>query len=103
MKILGLKNCDNCRKARRALPAAEFVDIRDVPLTLAEITDLFQVFGDDLVNRKSTTWRGLSEVERAADPVTLLGEHPALMKRPVILDGSQAFLGWSTEVRDKIL
>ena len=28
MRLYGLKNCDTCRKAMKALPQAEFVDVR---------------------------------------------------------------------------
>ena len=43
-----------------------------------------------LVNRRSATWRGLSDAQKAAageDPAPLLLEHPTLVKRPVITDG----------------
>jgi arsenate reductase-like glutaredoxin family protein len=46
------------------------------------------------VNRSSTTWRGLSEAARAQAPATLLAAHPALMKRPVLVEGEKATLGW---------
>ena len=56
-------------------------------------------FGAALVNRRSTTWRGLSEDERGADPVALLGAHPTLIKRPVIErpDGRMT-VGWTQEL-----
>ena len=43
-----------------------------------------------LLNRRSTTWRQLSDPERQqaeTDPLPLLLEHPTLIKRPVITDG----------------
>ena len=51
-------------------------------------------FGAALLNTRSTTWRGLSEDERATPPLALLAAHPALMKRPLIVDGDQMYLGW---------
>ena len=61
MELFGLKNCDTCRAARKALPDATFSDVRDSPLPSPILDRALEVFGDDLVNRRSTTWRGLSE------------------------------------------
>ncbi|WP_211201595.1 arsenate reductase family protein [Rhodobacter sp. NTK016B] len=97
--IWGLKTCDTCRKARKALPEAEFRDIRETPLTDAEIALLLGEFGDKLVNRASTTWRGLDDAARALPPAQLLAENPALMKRPVIRAEGTWYLGWTPAVR----
>lgn len=100
MRIYGLKACDTCRKAAKALPGAAFVDVRDAPLGAERIARFFDTFGAALVNTRSTTWRGLSEAERAKAPEDLLAAHPALMKRPVIeTDDGALHLGWSREVQ----
>jgi len=99
LQIWGLKTCDTCRKAVKALPDARFRDIRAEPLDSEEIAALLATFGDSAVNRASTTWRGLSEAERAAAPADLLAAHPALMKRPVIKAGAGWHLGWTPAVR----
>ena len=99
--LYGIKTCDTCRKARQAAEKAgksvTFVDVRETPLSPEHRTRFLTAFGDALLNRKSTTWRGLSEAERAKDVATLLSEHPTLMKRPVI-DGETLTLGWSADV-----
>ena len=97
--ILGLANCDTCRKARKALPGARFRDIRAEPLSDAERTAFLDKFGEKLVNRASTTCRSLTEDERRNPPQSLLAAHPALMKRPVILMGDMMLLGWTPDVR----
>jgi arsenate reductase-like glutaredoxin family protein len=56
-------------------------------------------FGDALVNRKSTTWRGLDDAARAAEPLALIAAHPAVMKRPLIDAGGTLYLGWGKEVQ----
>ena len=99
MKIYGLKNCDTCRRALKALLAAGheavLVDVRDDGIKPETLQQLFTVFGQDLVNRRSTTWRTLSEDERGGEPVALMLAHPSLMKRPVIMDdGGLLTLGW---------
>ncbi|MEO1000977.1 MAG: ArsC/Spx/MgsR family protein [Pseudomonadota bacterium] len=83
--VHGLKTCDACRKAVKALgEGARLRDVRSEPLSEAEIARFLAAFGEALVNRRSTTWRGLSEAERARDPAALLAAHPSLMKRPVV-------------------
>lgn len=97
--IYGLPTCDTCRKARKALPEAQFRDIRAAPLTDTEIATFLEQFGEQLVNRASTTWRSLSEDERQKSPQALLAAHPALMKRPVTRAGGVLYLGWNPDVR----
>jgi arsenate reductase-like glutaredoxin family protein len=103
MILYGLKSCDTCRKALKSLENAEFRDVRaeGLPKDLAAAAQ--RRFGDALINRKSTTWRGLSEAERARDPLDLLVDHPTLMKRPLIDDGGTLYLGWGKDTQDALL
>ena len=95
MRIFGLKNCDTCRKAAKVLTQAELVDIRATPIDDELLSQALKTFGDRLVNTRSTTWRGLNETERSQDPLSLLMAHPALMKRPLIVDDAgHLYLGW---------
>ncbi|WP_153748554.1 arsenate reductase family protein [Rhodovulum strictum] len=102
-----MKTCDSCRKAKGAIQvaghSATLRDLRETPLAPNEIARLLATFGEELVNRRSTTWRALSGVERARDPAALLTAHPALMKRPVIEAGGQLHLGWGREVQEVLL
>ena len=44
-----------------------------------------------LLNKRSTTWRQLTETDKQAaekDPLPVLLAHPTLIKRPVITDGN---------------
>lgn len=104
MKVFGIKNCDTVRKAMSALTAAgrapELVDIRETPLDETDFKRFFDTFGEALINRRSTTWRGLSEEERVGDPVQLLLAHPTLMKRPVVVVSDHMTLGWDQAARD---
>jgi arsenate reductase len=102
MQIYGLKNCDTCRKAMKALPGATLIDVRAEGVPDDIMQAAHAQFGEALVNTRSTTWRGLSAVERAADPLALLAAHPALMKRPLIAVDNTLFLSWNKEVEDKI-
>lgn len=103
MILYGLKTCDTCRKALKSLGDPEFHDLRakGVPKDLAKAA--LARFGSALVNRQSTTWRGLSEEERIRDPLELLEAYPALMKRPLIDDDGTLYLGWSGETQAALL
>lgn len=101
--ILGLKTCDTCRKALKSLPEANFRDVRKDPLTKVDIVRYFERFGEDLINRRSTTWRALSEAERARNGVDLLLDHPTLMKRPLIEAPGGPYLGWGKDTQAALL
>ncbi len=104
MRIYGLKTCDTCRAARKALPQSEFVDVREAGLQPELMARTFETFGEALVNRRSTTWRGLSDAARSQAPEALLAAHPSLMKRPLIVaDDGTLNLGWGPDVRAKLL
>jgi len=105
--VYGLKNCDMCRRAMKELigkgHSPRLVDVRAEPLSGARIDSFLAAFGADLLNRRSTTWRGLSEVDRVRDPAALLADHPALMKRPVIDTGDVLYLGWDAATISALL
>jgi arsenate reductase (glutaredoxin) len=106
MIFFGLKTCDTCRKALTSLaplhPDIKVIDVRADGIEPSQLTAFYARFGEDLINRRSTTWRGLDEATRAKDPVALLAEHPTLMKRPVIVEGEQAYLGWGKDVQSAL-
>lgn len=99
IEIQGLKTCDTCRKALKALPGAVLRDMRADPLSAEDIAELLEKFPQTLLNRASTTWRGLTDAEREHSPAELLAQYPALMKRPVIRRGDEVYLGWTDAVR----
>ncbi|MDF0600121.1 glutaredoxin domain-containing protein [Psychromarinibacter sp. C21-152] len=108
MRLFGLTTCDTCRKAKKALVsdgyAPDFVDVRTDGIDRATLERFHAEFGADLLNRRSTTWRGLSESERAGAPPDLIATHPALMKRPVIeADDGTLYLGWGRDVQAALL
>lgn len=103
MRVYGLKNCDSCRAAMKALNGkAELVDVRMSGVPEEVLAAGLEQFGAALVNRRSTTWRGLSGAERAGDALALLTAHPSLMKRPLIEDQGRLHLGWGPDVRSAL-
>ena len=103
MILYGLKTCDTCRKVRKLLPDAEFCDVRADGVPLSVLESAYHVLGDALLNTRSTTWRGLSDAERAQPPLDLLAQHPALMKRPLIEEAGRFYLGWGRDVQSELL
>ncbi|PPB80170.1 Spx/MgsR family transcriptional regulator [Albidovulum inexpectatum] len=107
MILYGVKTCDTCRKAMKALGAAghdvTFRDVRAEPLGPEDIDRFLSAFGDRLVNRSSTTWRGLDESERQRPAAELLAKYPTLMKRPLIDAGGTLHLGWTKDVQAALL
>lgn len=99
MVLYGLKNCDTCRKALKSLSDISFKDVREdgVPTRILEAA--LAQFGDAIVNTRSTTWRALSDADRAREPLDLLAEHPTLMKRPLIEKQDALYLGWTKDVQ----
>jgi Spx/MgsR family transcriptional regulator len=102
--IYGLKNCDSCRKAAKLLQAGgrpcRFHDLRADGLPADRLDDWLRRVGwQALLNRRSTTWRGLPEEEKknldAPRAARLLAEHPTLIKRPVVEAGGDLLVGFS--------
>ncbi len=111
IKLYGIKNCDTVRKARKWLEQAsvqhEFVDFRDTPLTTKQLQQWHGSVGDDLLNKRSTTWKQLSEAERniekPADMLALLAAYPTLIKRPVLVTDKTVAIGFSTDRYSEII
>lgn len=106
MRMIGLKTCDTCRKARKALEAAghtvAYVDVRTDGVSEADLDAIIAEFPEKVVNKASATWRGLSDDEKSKDIKDLLVAHPTLMKRPVIIADTMT-LGWDKATQAKWL
>ena len=101
MRFFGLKSCDTCRKALKSLAGRDVtvIDVRSDGVSEDDRAAMIAAFGANVLNTRSTTWRGLSEDERAKDPAELLAAYPTLMKRPVIeIDGAW-HQGWTPATR----
>ena len=102
MLIYGLKNCDKCRAARKVLLSSVFVDLRETPFARTEISTLVKNYGEDIVNKKSTTWRSLTETDRQLTTTDLLEAYPTLFKRPIIEDGEGNYtFGWTKDIMEQ--
>ena len=106
--LYGLKNCDTCRKALKALSAAglehSFVDVRADGVSKDQIATWANALGwQPLLNTKSATWRGLEAADKQdvdeAKAVGLMADHPTLIKRPVIEGAGGVTVGWTADVQ----
>jgi len=109
--IYGLRNCDTCRKARAWLDQAglefQFHDFREDGLPEGAPAKWSEAVGWELLlNRRSTTWRGLTEADRsdldAEKARQLMESHPTLIKRPVFETEGAVLVGFSDPVREAL-
>lgn len=106
MILYGISNCDTVRKARKWLSDHsidfQFHDFRKDGLELELLQNWINTLGwEVLLNRRGTTWRKLSESEQndlnAEKASVLMHEHPALIKRPILVDNEMIHVGFKPE------
>ena len=111
LTLYGIPNCDSCKKARNSLDAAgvdyRFHDVRSDGIDRADIERwLAAVDWRSLLNTRSTTWRGLNNVQKSdvdqSHAIELMLKHPTLIKRPVIQSRSEVVVGFSDQSLAKI-
>jgi arsenate reductase len=107
MIIYGLNTCSICQKARKALDAEgikfSFRDVRDEPLSEAELAELIVEFGDRLVDRTTNDYRGLNEWLKNSEAEAQISAKPKVMARPVFRDKNAFYLGWGDDVQKALL
>lgn len=104
--LYGIKNCDTIKKARAWLSANNidynFHDYRQDGLDTQWLEQAEQTLGWELMlNKRGTTFRQLSEeqkkgVDKTAALVLML-EHPAMIKRPILIHNDTYFIGFKAE------
>lgn len=91
--LYGITNCDTVKKARQWLNTHEvafsFHDFRQQGLNEALLQRwLEQVPAETLINKRSATWKQLSDDDKAkvnaGDLFAIAVAHPTLIKRPVL-------------------
>ena len=112
LKIYSLKTCDTCRKAIKALEGAgadlKIVDVRTDGVTKKQIEVWAKAVGwEKLLNKASTTWRGLDDADKEGvnekRAVALMAVHPTLIKRPVIEANGEVYVGWSDATKKALI
>ncbi len=110
-KVYGISNCDTVSKAKKWLAQAgidySFVDFRKDGLTSQQVANWAEAVGIDLLlNRRGTTWRKLSDEQKALDSaaklIELMTEYPALIKRPVLETKNRIEVGFKPDFYEDI-
>jgi len=102
IKIYGIQNCDTVKKALKYLSsndiACEFIDLRVNPISKNEFQNLIEKVGlEVLINKRSTTYRLLTESEKDNVNFELILKYPTLIKRPVMVQDSKILVGFSEQ------
>lgn len=103
--LYGIKNCDTVKKARQWLEARhlpyQFHDFRTDGLEQQTVERWLDILSTEkLINKRSTTWKRLTDEERAAlssDKTTaahVVLTHPTLIKRPLLETDAQLHCGF---------
>lgn len=112
--IYGIPNCDTMKKAMKWLEqhgiAYHFHNYRKEGIEKARLERwVKQLPVDKLINQRGTTWKALTDEEKASisnkvKAVQLMRDHTSVIKRPVWeLDGDQYFIGWDEKTLSELL
>jgi Spx/MgsR family transcriptional regulator len=102
MKIYGIKNCDKIRKT------IKWCKDNDIDYQLHDYrsdgidADLLALFLgtfslEELINKRSTTWRNLSEADKSSLTNECIINNPTLIKRPIVETKDAFFVGYFPE------
>lgn len=112
IKLYGIKNCDTIKKARRFLDDNgvdyHFHDYRSDGVDKKLIAAWIKKHGwETVLNKRGTTWRQLDDATKnkvdANNAAELLAEHPAMIKRPVLVNGSTSTIGFSVQTYTELV
>ena len=100
LKIYGIKNCDTVKKALKFLSSQslphEFIDFRENLIS----EDLYKTMEKGvglelLINKRSATYRSLTDNEKQNIDYELVSKYPTLIKRPVLIQNGDVMVGFS--------
>ncbi|MGB0843402.1 MAG: arsenate reductase family protein [Alphaproteobacteria bacterium] len=111
--VFGIKTCDTCRKALKALDAQNVTYIwSDLRKDAGPEQSLINILVEadqkgalKAINKSSKTWRDMDYVSRETfssgtltDRADLLVKNPLLIKRPLIVANGKITCGWSDDI-----
>ena len=112
LKVYGIPNCDTVKKATVWLKnkgmAYEFHDYKKLGISEAKLEEwLTQVPYDKLVNRAGTTFKKLTDEEKAkitdnASAIALMLEKTSVIKRPIVESDKILAVGFKVEEYDTV-
>lgn len=110
--MYGIKNCDTIKKACQFLEKNnieyEFKDFREDGLNPIQLRAWIKELGwDNLINKRSTTWRNLpDETKENMDEtlaIVVAVDQPTIIKRPVLELPDKVLVGFSDKSYAELL
>ena len=107
IQVYGIKNCDTVKKALVYLNDHDvnyqFIDFRQNPISQQVLIKMVESVGWELlINKRSTTYRSLSEEEKSNINYELVLKLPTLIKRPVLVQDENIMVGFSEQQYAKL-
>ncbi len=112
LRVFGIPNCDQVKKSQKWLKDRgiefEFHDYKKLGITKKLLSEWCkEVEWQVLLNKRSRTWKELNEKELSqsdrstltqSKAIAIMQQHPTLIKRPVIQNGSSITVGFNIEI-----
>jgi len=104
--LYGIKNCDNIKKSRKWLDKNSieyfFHDFRVDGIKKTIVKEFIENIEITLlINKRSTSWKKLSNEEKLAESkkelIELLLKNPTIIKRPIIKSKNKYLVGFSED------
>lgn len=103
--LIGIKNCNKMRDTFKLLDQMQaeytFIDVKKNPLSREELAQYASMIGlDSLVNKKGTTWRNLTDAQKALEEpelLDLLVEKQSMIKRPLLVNERSVMVGFDED------
>lgn len=110
-KIYYLASCDTCRKIIKSLPktdSLEFHDIRQNPITEAELEEMHALSGtyESLFSRKAQLYKSMdlkSKNLTESDYKKFILEHYTFLSRPVFIIDGKIYIGNSQKNINEVI
>jgi arsenate reductase len=108
LTIYGIKNCDTVKKALKFLSSKslphEFIDFRENLISEDLYKTMEQGVGlEMLINKRSFTYRLLTDDEKQNIGYELVSKYPTLIKRPVLIQNGEVMVGFSEKQYSELL
>lgn len=110
--LYGISNCDTIKKAKKWLDnnhlEYQFHDYKKLGIDSDSLTSWSQELGfEKLLNRRGTTWRKLSDEEKAdmtqEKAIDIMLNNTSIIKRPVLDNGKIRILGFDQSQYESLL
>ena len=109
--LYGIQNCDTMKKAFKWLDAQniayDFHDYKKIGIDEDVLKQALTQHGwENVINRRGTTWRKLpQETQDSMDDnqaIAIAVENPSILKRPLLKQGNDIFLGFKDSEYEEI-